>query len=55
MTKAAKYMGYDRLVDKVLISAQDMYEQHVVEAFKVDPDSDTTKGFFQWRKFVYTN
>ncbi len=51
--KAAKYMGYDHLVDMILMSADEMYEKNVREALAVHPDSRVTKGFYQWASLAY--
>lgn len=48
MTRAAKHYGYGEWKDEILDSADYMYKKHVEEALEEDPDSDTTKGFFQW-------
>ncbi len=48
LVKAAKYAGYESLSTIVMESAENMYEINVVEALQQDPDSKTTKGFYQW-------
>jgi hypothetical protein len=49
LTKAAKYLdGYEYLIPTIIESADAMYEEYVVEALEDNPDSDSTKGFFQW-------
>lgn len=48
MTKAAKYLGFSDLLPAIRLASEGMYQSHVVEALKEDPDSDTTKGFYQW-------
>ena len=48
LTKAAKYLGKRELIPVILASADAMYITHVDNALRVDPDSNKTKGFFQW-------
>jgi UDP-N-acetylmuramoyl-tripeptide--D-alanyl-D-alanine ligase len=48
LTKAAKYLDRRELIPIILASADAMYTTHVDNALRVDPDSDKTKGFFQW-------
>jgi UDP-N-acetylmuramoyl-tripeptide--D-alanyl-D-alanine ligase len=49
LCRASAYLGYgDELRSSVLESAEEMYRVHVVEAREVDPDSNSTKGFYQW-------
>lgn len=48
LSKAAKYMGYHNLEPLILESAEKMYKINVKTALKKDPDSNTTKGFYQW-------
>lgn len=53
LIKAAKYAGYEDLATDIEDSAEIMYEVNVEEALKEDPDSDTTKGFYQWGSMAY--
>jgi nitric oxide reductase large subunit len=53
LVKAAKYMGYTDLEQTIKKSAQNMYEVNIVHALAEDPDSNTTKGFFQWSSMAY--
>jgi hypothetical protein len=53
LAKAAKYMGYNHLKDVILESAETMYQTYVVEARKIDEDSDQTKGFYQWSSMAF--
>jgi hypothetical protein len=53
MAKAAKYMGRDDLRPLALESAEKGWQAHVVEARKLDDDSATTKGFYQWSTMTF--
>ncbi len=53
LVKAAKYTGYSNLEQKIKTSAQSMYEINIVHALAEDPDSNTTKGFFQWSSMAF--
>ncbi len=53
LTKAAKYLGRDDLRPLVLAAADDGYRLNVEEARLVDPDSDVTKGYYQWSSMAY--
>lgn len=53
LIKAAKYAGYENLAADIEDSAEIMYEVNVEEALREDPDSDTTKGFYQWGSMAY--
>lgn len=53
LVKAAKYLGYSELEETIKASAQNMYEINIVHALKEDPDSNTTKGFFQWSSMAF--
>jgi UDP-N-acetylmuramoyl-tripeptide--D-alanyl-D-alanine ligase len=48
LVKAARYLGYEHLRPALLESAESMYLHHVELALAEQPDSDITKGFFQW-------
>lgn len=48
LVKAAKYLGVAKYRDVVAASAEAMHAEHVVAALKRHPDSDQTKGFYQW-------
>lgn len=48
LIKAAKYLGKRELIPIILESADAMYLSHVEKALRIDPDSNKTKGFFQW-------
>lgn len=53
LTKAAKYLDKDELKPIILESANATYQNNVVNALEDDPDSSTTKGFFQWGCMAY--
>ncbi len=53
LTKAAKYAGYTELSDRILESAEHMYTLNVLDALEMDPDSATTKGFYQWSSMSF--
>jgi UDP-N-acetylmuramoyl-tripeptide--D-alanyl-D-alanine ligase len=48
LVRAAKYLGLAKYQGPALASAEAMYSEHVVAALKRHPDSDQTKGFYQW-------
>jgi len=48
LIKAAKYLNKEELIPMIIESADAMYRIHVEKALMVDPDSNSTKGFFQW-------
>lgn len=48
LVRAAKYLGLAKYQGAALASAEAMYSEHVVAALKRHPDSDQTKGFYQW-------
>ena len=48
LIKAAKYLDYKDLVPVVEDSALTLAKYYTVDAWRKDPDSDQTKGFFQW-------
>lgn len=53
LVKAAKYLGMSRYRDVAAASAEAMYAEHVVAALKRHPDSDQTKGFYQWGSMAF--
>jgi hypothetical protein len=53
LVKAAKYLARNDLIPVILESAQSMYKKNIEEALEADPDSKTTKGFFQWSSMAY--
>ncbi len=53
LTKAAKYLGRDDLRPIVLAAADAGYRLNVEDARRIDPDSDVTKGYYQWSSMAY--
>lgn len=53
MIKAAKYLEYDWLKDTILESAERMFNVYVIKALDKHPDSNTTKGFYQWGSMAF--
>ena len=53
LTKAAKYLGYNEYIPIIMKSAQAGHHLNVTEALKVDPDSKTTKGYYQWSSMAF--
>lgn len=53
LVKAAKYRGKELLWEKVLASAKAGHQLNIVEALKKDPDSKTTKGYYQWSSMAF--
>ncbi len=51
--KAAKYMGREDLRDMAMESARIGYWNNVVVARALNPDSATTKGFYQWSSMSF--
>ena len=48
LIKAAKYLGYTDLVPLIEDSAMVLAKEYTLDQWRLDPDSDLTKGFFQW-------
>ena len=48
LVKAAKYLGYTRLIPLIETSSIVMAKTYTIDQWKTDPDSKLTKGFFQW-------
>ncbi len=53
LIKAAKYLDRDDLWPVVLDAADAGYRLNVVEARKRDPDSNVTKGYYQWSSMAF--
>lgn len=53
LVKAAKYHGRDDLWDAIMESAEAGRTKYIVEARKQDPDSNQTKGFYQWSSMTF--
>ena len=48
LIKAAKYLGYKELIPMIEDTAMVMAKHYSVDQWRKDPDSNLTKGFFQW-------
>ncbi len=48
LIKAAKYLGYKDLIPMIEESSIVMAKEYTVDQWSLDPDSNLTKGFFQW-------
>lgn len=48
LARVAKQAKHSNLLPLLRDSADAMYQQHVLAARKINPDSSETKGFFQW-------
>ncbi len=48
LIKAAKYLRYTSLIPIIEDSAMVMAKDYTISQWRTDPDSDLTKGFFQW-------
>jgi hypothetical protein len=53
LAKAARYRGYGSWEDEIKELADAGYAQNVRTALRVDPDSDITKGYYQWSTMAY--
>jgi hypothetical protein len=53
LVKAAKYLGRADLLPVIRRAANDGYRHNVKEALAVHPDSDTTKGYYQWATMAF--
>ncbi len=53
LTKAAKYLGHKDLEATVLEAAAAGHALNVVAALAQDPDSDVTKGYYQWSSMAF--
>jgi hypothetical protein len=53
LVKAAKYLGRTELLPVILRAADDGYRHNVKEALAAHPDSDTTKGYYQWSSMAF--
>ncbi len=53
LTKAAKYLGRDDLRPVVLAAAAAGYQLNVEQARRQDPDSNITKGYYQWSSMAF--
>jgi hypothetical protein len=48
LIKAAKYLGYEELIPMIEESSLILAKEYTVDQWSLDPDSNLTKGFFQW-------
>ena len=46
--RAARYMGRRELIPRIERIAPLLAQKYTTDAWRLDPDSDLTKGFFQW-------
>lgn len=53
LVKAAKYAGQTQLITTILDIAEVMHDTYVIQALKEVPDSNHTKGFYQWGSMAY--
>ncbi|MBW2454415.1 MAG: hypothetical protein JRI68_07885 [Deltaproteobacteria bacterium] len=53
LVKASKYLGRSDLRGLALREAEAGHRLNVVEARRRDPDSKTTKGYYQWSSMAY--
>jgi UDP-N-acetylmuramoyl-tripeptide--D-alanyl-D-alanine ligase len=53
LVKAAKYMGREDLRPIIIASADAGYRHNIQEALRDDPDSDITKGYYQWSSMSF--
>jgi UDP-N-acetylmuramoyl-tripeptide--D-alanyl-D-alanine ligase len=53
LTKAAKYVGFERLKEGILESAEAMHQANVSKPLKKGLWNKTTKGFYQWGSMAY--
>ena len=53
LVKAARYHGRDDLWDQIIESAEAGRTRYIIEARKQDPDSNQTKGFYQWSSMTF--
>jgi hypothetical protein len=53
LVKAAKYLGRRDLLPLALTAAKAGHHHNVMQARAVEPDSDITKGYYQWSSMAY--
>jgi hypothetical protein len=53
LVKAAMYLGRSDLMPLARFEARAGHQHNVVQALAADPDSDTTKGYYQWSSMAY--
>lgn len=53
LVKAWKYLGFADLLPVILDTARAGYQYNIDEALRQHPDSDITKGYYQWSSMAY--
>lgn len=53
LVKAARYRGYPQWEQQIKELADAGYAINIKQALEEDPDSDTTKGYYQWSSMAY--
>jgi UDP-N-acetylmuramoyl-tripeptide--D-alanyl-D-alanine ligase len=53
LVKAAKYLGYKDLEPVILAAAAAGRKRNIDDALAAHPDSDTTKGYYQWSSMAF--
>lgn len=53
LIKAARYAGHAELRPVILRTAEAGHKLNIVAALEQDPDSDTTKGYYQWSSMAF--
>ena len=53
LVKSAKYMGRQDLKPVILDAAEAGYQHNIQNALKEDPDSEITKGYYQWASMAF--
>jgi len=53
LVKAAKYLDRGDLMPLALTAAKAGHHHNVVQALAAEPDSDITKGYYQWSSMAY--
>ena len=53
LCKAVRYLGRDELMATVELAAGSMARTYTFDAWRDDPDSSRTKGFYQWGSMAY--
>jgi hypothetical protein len=53
LTKAARHLGYQHLVPVIQKAIRAMAETYTVDAWRRNPDSRQTKGFYQWGSMAF--
>jgi hypothetical protein len=53
MVKAANYLGRDDLLPLVVAWAKQDRQRNVLDPRAIEPDPDTTKGYYQWTSMLW--